>query len=64
MSLPYDYARCAGTTHVTCQTCQRRTPGHPTRQAYIAPAVSLAGQCDYFIASEPTIVSNRTNPKQ
>lgn len=59
MTLPYDYARCAGTTHPTCQSCRRREPGREQWQSYIAPPIELDGQCDYYIGHE-TYVTDST----
>ncbi len=50
MTLPYDYARCAGKDHINCKTCARRTPGHPERQAYMAPTIDeITGECSWRI---------------
>ena len=63
MHLPYDYARCAGTTHPTCRTCRRREPGCEIRQAYIAPAINmLEGKCWNFIPPSETYTANSTVP--
>lgn len=64
MTLPYDYARCAGTTHPTCQWCRRREPGREQWQSYIAPPIdTLTGECGSFIEPPRTYVSNNTTPK-
>lgn len=63
MTLPYDYARCAGTTHPTCQWCRRREPGRERWQSYIAPPIdTLTGECSSFIEPPPTRLSNNTTP--
>ena len=65
MTLPYDYARCVGTTHPTCQWCKRREPGREQWQSYIAPPIdTLTGECWSFIAPLPTRLSNNTTPNQ
>jgi hypothetical protein len=43
--LPYDYARCSGTTHATCQNCRRRELGRPEWQSYMAAPIALDGAC-------------------
>lgn len=50
MSLPYDYARCTGTTHEICQTCRRTEPGHPTRQSFFSWRPVQNGTCAHYIA--------------
>lgn len=63
MTLPYDYSRCAGTTHPTCQFCRRREPGREQWQSYIAPPIdTLTGDCGSFIEPPRTYVSNSTTP--
>ena len=63
MTLPYDYARCAGTTHPTCQWCRRREPGREQWQSYIAPPINtLTGECGSFIDPPPARYSNSTTP--
>ena len=63
MTLPYDYARCAGTTHPTCQWCRRREPGREQWQIYIVPPIdTLTGECSSFIEPPRTCVSNNTTP--
>lgn len=64
MTLPYDYARCSGTTHQTCQVCRRREPGREQWQSYIAAAIALDGTCSNFIEPQPIYVSNSTKPTQ
>lgn len=54
MSLPFDYARCQGTTAPLCQWCRRREPGHPTWQSYISPEWQTNG-CPNFIEPIQTI---------
>lgn len=50
MTLPYDYARCAGTTHPTCQGCRRLEPGREPLQSYIAPPIDMqTGECGSII---------------
>lgn len=41
--LPFDYARCNGTTADLCKTCRRREPGHPKWQPFIAPSATSDG---------------------
>lgn len=63
MTLPYDYARCSGTTHPTCHWCRRREPGREQWQTHIAPPIdTLTGECGEFIAPERTSVNNHTAP--
>ena len=63
MTLPYDYARCAGTTHQTCQWCRRREPGREQWQSYIVPPIdTLTGECSSFIEPLPIRYSNNTTP--
>ena len=50
MNLPYDYARCTGTTQEICQTCRRTEPGHPTRQSFFSFAPAADGTCEHYIA--------------
>ena len=52
MTLPYDYARCAGTTYAACQNCQRREPGRAEWQSYIAAPIALDGTCSHQIPYE------------
>ena len=55
MTLPFDYARCTGTTHPTCQHCRRREPGREEWQSYIRPPIdTLTGECVEFIEPAPT----------
>lgn len=62
--LPYDYARCAGTTHSVCQTCRRREPGRSEWQSYIAPQIDLlTGECADHIAPLPVYVITGTGNK-
>lgn len=59
MSLPYDYSRCAGTTHPTCQHCRRREPGRAEWQAFIQPPIDMmAGTCGEFIEPRPVVVTS------
>ena len=61
MTLPYDYARCAGTTAPLCEFCQRRTsPGRELWQDYIAPAWTLIDGCSNFIDPPRTILAVST----
>ncbi len=46
--LPFDYARCPGTTDEKCETCRRKEPGHPTWQTFIAPSIAN-GTCWNYI---------------
>lgn len=48
MTLPYDIARCFGTTDELCKKCRRREPGDPVVQWYVNPAIE-GGQCENFI---------------
>lgn len=59
MSLPFDIARCVGTTAPLCQFCRRREPGDPVRQWYVAPAWTLDG-CPNFIEPPKVIATNGT----
>lgn len=60
-ALPYDYARCSGTTHPTCQMCRRREPGRAEWQSYIAaPIDMLSGLCSHYIGPVKTWTSNVT----
>lgn len=60
-ALPFDYARCAGTTHAACQVCRRREPGREQWQSYIvAPIDMLTGQCSSFIGHETTTTNKTT----
>ena len=63
-TLPYDYARCAGTTHPTCRVCRRREPGREQWQPYMAnpPIDTLTGQCAEFIEPPRIIVASGTTP--
>ena len=55
MKLPYDIARCTGTTHPTCWYCRRKELGRAEWQTTIAPPVDLVtGECASVI--EPDIV--------
>ena len=59
MTLPYDYARCPGTTHPNCQHCRRREPGRSEWQTTIAPPIDvLTGQCGEFIEPAPVMTTN------
>lgn len=59
MALPFDFARCSGTTHSTCATCRRREPGSPDRQSYIAPPIDmLTGTCPNYIGPIKTWTTN------
>lgn len=50
--LPYDYARCVGTTHSDCRYCQRREPGRDGYQWFMEPpAAALLGRCSERIPS-------------
>jgi len=61
MTLPFDYARCSGTTHPTCQHCRRREPGRPDGwQTFIAPPILLTGECSGFIEPPRQVVTNGT----
>jgi hypothetical protein len=63
MTLPYDYARCAGTTHQTCQWCRRREPGREQWQSWMPPPIdTLTGACAEFIEPPRTYVSSNTTP--
>ncbi len=63
MTLPYDYARCPGTTHQTCQWCRRREPGRDQWQSWMQPPIDLlTGACPEFIEPPRTYVSNNTAP--
>ena len=63
MTLPYGYARCAGTAHETCQWCRRREPGREQWQSYVVPAIDvMTGQCSNFIKPPKTYATNSTVP--
>lgn len=47
-TLPYDVARCAGTTDPLCQTCRRREPGKRDWQRQIAPAMDARGCANHI----------------
>jgi len=65
MTLSYDYARCHGTKHQTCQLCRRREPGREQCQSYIAPELNaLTGQCSNFIEPDRNHVRNSTVPNK
>jgi hypothetical protein len=59
MTLPYDYARCAGAGSVEdgvmnwregCDDCLRRTsPGSPHRQSWMTPDPIIAFECPWLI---------------
>lgn len=62
-TLPYDYARCAGTAHTNCDLCRRRDPGNAFAQSYIAPPIDvMTGECGSFIEPIPTLFSDNTAP--
>lgn len=48
--LPYDYARCVTKGCPLEETCQRKTPGHPTRQTMFAPTPNK--DCPHYIHME------------
>jgi hypothetical protein len=63
--LPFDYARCWGTTLPICQVCRRREPGREYWQPYTAPVVDLiAGTCPEFIEPPPIVITNNTSGRQ
>ena len=55
MTLPYDYARCAGSKHEGiwregCEDCLRRTsPGDPERQVWMGAPEIIVFWCEYRI---------------
>ena len=52
-NLPYDYSRCMGTNSEMCQDCMRKlSPGHPTRQVFIAAVPDEVGFCGVKIPVE------------
>ena len=62
MTLSYDVARCAGTTHEVCQTCRRREPGRAEWQTHIAPTKeAYFGYCRNWIAPVLTFQSDGTS---
>ena len=62
--MPYDYARCQGTTHPTCQWCRRREAGLEPWQSYIAPPIDMmTGQCSEFIEPLPPRRATTTTPE-
>lgn len=52
MTLPFDIARCAGTTAPICEFCRRKEPGRPEWQAVIAPAC-VWNSCPNHIPHDP-----------
>jgi predicted Fe-S protein YdhL (DUF1289 family) len=53
MTLPYDIARCPGTTHQACFGCRRREPGNIQWQSYILPAIDvMTGECQNIIPQQ------------
>lgn len=65
MTLPFDYARCAGTTHAACQQCRRTEPGREQRQSYVFPAIDpLTGQCGNFISPGQTRPSGNVSERR
>ncbi len=65
MTLPFDIARCTGTTHPTCQWCRRKEPGRDGWQTYIVPPIdTLVGQCESLIETPRAYTSNHTQPNQ
>lgn len=58
MTLPYDYARCPGGSHVACLNCQRfdvwDAGTRPRWSVMIAPAVDYTGECVNRIPASPT----------
>jgi hypothetical protein len=49
-TLPYDYARCLGTSMDACKHCRRTEPGREHRQVYMAPPIDReTGECSEFI---------------
>ena len=61
MFLPFDYARCGGTTHQTCRLCRRREPGREQWQTYVAQQMDMmTGQCPNFIEPLKSYISNNT----
>lgn len=63
MGLPYDVARCAGTTHQLCQWCRRREPGCDFGQWYTMPEIDMmTGQCPSFIEPQKQWASDSTVP--
>lgn len=49
-TLPYDYARCGAEDCPLEKTCLRKTPGHPTYQAYVLTQPSET--CKYYIGED------------
>ena len=59
MNLPFDIARCGGTTAPLCQQCRRREPGRDYWQTYIEPKWNTAG-CENYIGSVITVTTAGT----
>lgn len=64
MALPYDIARCTGTTHPICGTCRRREPGRAEWQTMIAPSKYVTTHCKNHIAPELITVAGDTEARQ
>ena len=50
--LPYDVARCIGTSNPVCTNCRRREPGHPTRQLFVTPPPDVNDTCPLKVLDE------------
>jgi hypothetical protein len=59
--LPYDIARCQGTTHPTCHFCRRKEPGREHWQTWISPPIdTVTGECRAQIQPLPLRVGDNT----
>ena len=52
MTLPFDVARCPGTTAGLCAVCRRREAGREYWQLFVMPEISLAGECAHTMPNE------------
>lgn len=50
MTLPNDYARCAGAGWEECDDCQRRTA--PGGESQLAPPAVVVLWCEFYIPSD------------
>lgn len=62
MTLPYDIARCPGTTHPLCSQCRRREPRREWLQPYLssAPIDMQTARCEAYIPPAHITTTNRT----
>ena len=64
MTLPFDVARCPGTTAGLCAVCRRREAGREYWQLFVMPEISLAGECANFIDPERVSTDAHTMPNE